>query len=78
MGNRNEAVSNIRRKLNEKDRTFAWLARTVQVPYKRVLAELKHESRPLTLELAIAAAVALGEDPAQVIGATAASHRRAA
>lgn len=69
MGNKNLAASNIRDSLKRKDRTYAWLAREAGLPYKRVLAELKHETRPVTLETTLAAAEALGENPVDIIGA---------
>lgn len=39
-----------------------WLARRTGLPYKRLLNQIKHESRPLELVSAIAAAKILGID----------------
>lgn len=61
MGNSELAVTNIRRKLIvERERNYAWLARETKLPYKRILAEVKHGKKPITLDVAVAAAGALG------------------
>lgn len=57
MGNSELAVTNLRRKLE--GRTYAWLARTTGIPYKRLLSEIKHGTKPLTLDVAVEAAGAL-------------------
>jgi hypothetical protein len=62
MGNGTTAVAKIRTALNTQDRSFAWLAREAQIPYKRVLSEVKHGIRPITLDTALAASTALGMD----------------
>lgn len=62
MGNSEPAVNNIIRLKNEQDRSYAWLARNAGVPYKRLLAEVKHGTRPLSLETSIGCARALGSD----------------
>lgn len=59
MGNSNKAVTNLRQMVKNKDRTFAWLARETGIPYKRVLAEVKNGTRPLSLDVAIATSHAL-------------------
>lgn len=62
MGNTVTAAGIIRRSLDDQDRTVAWLARRTGIPYKRVLNQVKHESRPLELTTATAASIALGID----------------
>lgn len=44
------AVTAIKTVMFERDLSYAWLARRANVPYKRVLAELKHGRSPITLE----------------------------
>ena len=68
MGNSKQAVSNLRTILNDKDRTYAWLSRETGIPYKRLLAELKNSTRPITLETAVASTEALGADLQEVLG----------
>lgn len=58
MANNNQAVKNIRRLITTNDRSYAWLARVTEIPYKRILAEVKNESRPISLETAVASASA--------------------
>lgn len=67
MGNSNGAIEKIGTALDEQERTYIWLARKSGVPYKRLLAELKHRRKPLTLEVAIAAGQALGIDLPQLV-----------
>lgn len=62
MGYSETAVTKINRLRNEQDRSYAWLARNAGVPYKRLLAEVKHGTRPLSLETSIGCAQALGAD----------------
>lgn len=62
MGNSEPAAVKIYRLTTEQDRTIAWLSRQSGVPYKRLLAEVLHQSRPLSLETALCAAKALGID----------------
>jgi DNA-binding phage protein len=60
MGISKAAIDRIESALGEQERDYAWLARRAGLPYKRVLAEVKHERRPLTLETALAVSEALG------------------
>jgi len=60
MGISQAARSRIEKALNEQERDYAWLARRAGLPYKRVLTELKHSRRPLSLETALAVGEALG------------------
>lgn len=46
--------------LTDQDHTYAWLARQTGIRYKRLLAELKHRRRPLSLETTVHAGEALG------------------
>ena len=62
MGHSEAAVNQIIRLKNEQDRSYAWLARNAGVPYKRLLAEVKHKTRPLSLETSLGCASALGAD----------------
>lgn len=68
MGNTNQAVSNLRTLIKSKDRTYTWLSRQTGIPYKRILAEVKHESRPLSLETAVELVAALEAELPQIIG----------
>ena len=52
-------AANIRRILDEQDRSFAWLARHAGIPYKLVLKEIKHETKPLSLNSTLQYAEAL-------------------
>lgn len=67
MGNRNEAVNNLRHIINNQDRSFAWLSRKTGIPYKRILAEVKNETRPLSLDTAIASTLALGVELPEIV-----------
>ncbi len=69
MGNGTKAVATIRTALNDKDRSFAWLARETRLPYKRILSEIKHENRPITLDTALAASEALGMELPDLLAA---------
>lgn len=60
MGNSEQAIDRICAALDEQERDFMWLSRKSGIPYKRVLAEIKHKRRPLTLETALAAGAAVG------------------
>lgn len=62
MGTSEQAVTTIRQLLGQQQRSYAWLARMAELPYKRVLAELKHSTRPLSLDTAVACAEVLGLD----------------
>lgn len=62
MGNSKQAVNNLRTIINTNDRTYAWLSRETSIPYKRILAEVKNGTRPISLETAVASSVALGVD----------------
>ena len=44
------------------DRSYLWLARTTRTNYKSLLRQVKHETSPLRLDVAIAVAEALGID----------------
>lgn len=68
MGNSNQAVNNIRTMITNKDRTYAWLSRAAGVPYKRILAEVKNGSRPLSLETAIDISRALEVELPDILG----------
>lgn len=72
MGNSNQAVSNIRTMITSKDRTYAWLSRQAGIPYKRLLAEVKNGTRPLSLETAMAASAALEVELPELVGRNAA------
>lgn len=62
MGTSNQAAAGIRKLLADNGRDYMWLARTTGLKYKPLLAEVKHEKRPLTLDTAEAAAEAFGID----------------
>lgn len=62
MATTTSAAGTIRRTLENNDRTIAWLARRTGLPYKRLLNQIKHETRPLELTTATAAAVTLNLD----------------
>lgn len=59
MGNSKRVINGIRTALDEQDRNYAWLSRAANTPYKRLLAEVKYETRPLGLDTAINATSAL-------------------
>lgn len=67
MGNSGAAVQTIHRLMEGQERSIAWLARKTKTPYKRLLAEVKNQTRPLTLETAIAVADALGADLIEIL-----------
>lgn len=69
MGNSETAVTKINRLIQEQDRSIAWLSRTTGIPYKRLLAEVYHRSRPMSLDTALASATALGADLPSLIAA---------
>lgn len=60
MGTSESAVGRLRGELERQERSYAWLSRGSGVPYKRLLSELKYQTRPLSLETAISAGRALG------------------
>lgn len=62
MGTSEAAITKICTALDKQERTFTWLSRKSGVPYKRLLAELKHKSRPLSLDTALSAGKAVGID----------------
>lgn len=62
MGNSKQAVNNLRTIISVNDRTYAWLSRETSIPYKRILAEVKNGTRPISLETAVASSAALGVD----------------
>lgn len=67
MGNSETAVSTITRLMEKQDRSFAWLSRTTGIPYKRVLAEVKNKTRPISLETALQSAEALSADLTELV-----------
>lgn len=69
MGNSETAVSTITRLMEKQDRSFAWLSRTTGIPYKRVLAEVKNKTRPISLETALQSAEALSADLTELVAA---------
>jgi hypothetical protein len=66
MGNGQAVAADILQRLNEADRSLAWLARQIDQPYKRVVAEVKH-GRRLSLEVAVGAAAALEVDLGELV-----------
>ncbi|GAA1323814.1 hypothetical protein GCM10020360_25880 [Nonlabens tegetincola] len=71
MGNSNQAVNNIRNMISTNGRTYAWLSRQTGVPYKRLLAEVKNGTRPISLETALAATEALDAGLPDLLGSNA-------
>ena len=69
MGNSELAVNNITRLIEQQERSIAWLSRVTGIPYKRLLAELKHKTKPMSLDTALAAADALGEELPALVAA---------
>ena len=69
MANSETAVNMINRLMEEQDRSVAWLSRTTGVPYKRLLVEVKHKTRPIALETSIRCAHALGSDLPSLLAA---------
>lgn len=69
MGNSELAVNNITRLIEQQERSVAWLSRVTGIPYKRLLAELKHKTKPMSLDTALAAAAALGEELPALVAA---------
>jgi len=69
MGNSETAVSNITRLMEQQERSIAWLSRSTGIPYKRLLAEVKNQTRPMSLDTALAAAAALGADLPALVAA---------
>lgn len=69
MGNSETAVSNITRLMEKQERSVAWLSRSTGIPYKRLLAEVKNQTRPMSLDTALAAAAALGADLPALVAA---------
>lgn len=69
MGNSETAVSNISRLMEQQERSIAWLSRSTGIPYKRLLAEVKNKTRPMSLDTAIAAATALGAQLPDLVAA---------
>lgn len=60
MGNSEAILKRLNQLREEQSRSWAWVARTSGVPYKRVLAEVKHCTVPIKLDTAIAVSAALG------------------
>lgn len=67
MGNSNMAVTNLHNMITDQDRTYKWLSRQTGIPYKRILAEVKNSTRPISLETAIASTQALGADLPEIV-----------
>lgn len=74
MGTTEAVLEEIRAELAEQGRNYSWLARAAGVPYKRLLAEIKHGSSKATLEVVCAASNALGIDIGAVLDAVAAER----
>lgn len=70
MGTSEAAIKTICTALDEQERTFTWLSRKSGVPYRRLLAELKHKSRPLSLETALSVGRAIGIDLPDLVEAS--------
>lgn len=68
MGIEDPAVTAIQSAIRDDQRSYAWLAREAGVPYKRILAEVKHGTRPLSFDVALAAFSALNLDIRAFIG----------
>lgn len=62
MANTEPAGGKIARLIEQQGRTYRWLSRTTEIPYKRLLAEVKHQTRPMSLDTALAVAKALDAD----------------
>lgn len=62
VGNSDPALEAIRTALAGEERSYTWLSRATGIRYKRLLSEIKHARRPLTLETAIAVANVLQID----------------
>lgn len=69
MGNSELAVNNITRLMEQQERSIAWLSRSTGIPYKRLLSEVKHQTKPMSLDTALAAAAALGADLPALVAA---------
>lgn len=59
MGNKPTVRELILIRLDERERTVRWLHRQTGIPYKALLAEVKHGTRPLQLDHVIAIAKVL-------------------
>ena len=60
METRIQPARSVAELLKENDRDCAWLSRTTGIPYKRVLAEVKHERAPMLAVNAVLYADTLG------------------
>jgi hypothetical protein len=60
MATRSDPALTVEALLSEKERKHAWLSRASGVPYKRVLAEVKHRRVPMLATNAALYADALG------------------
>ncbi|WP_350351921.1 helix-turn-helix transcriptional regulator [Microbacterium sp. A8/3-1] len=69
MGNNEPAGGKIARLMEQQGRTYVWLAVTTGIPYKRLLAEVKNQTRPMSLDTALATAEALGVDLPALVAA---------
>ena len=70
MGNSETAVTTITSLMRDNERSYAWLSRHTGIPYKRILAEVKHKTRPMTLDVALRAATVLGADLSALVSMT--------
>jgi hypothetical protein len=73
VGNEIAAITAIRAELKSQSRSYSWLAREACIPYKRLLSEVKHAERRLSLETAVGAANVLNMDLATVLNDAAAA-----
>lgn len=71
MGNSATAVTTITSLMEEQERSVAWLSRATGIPYKRLLAEVKNQTRPMSLDTALLSAAALGSDLPAIVGVAA-------
>jgi hypothetical protein len=62
-----KAPATIRQTLDQLERDYAWLSRRTGINYKTLLAQVKHEKSPLSLENAILIAKALGTTVPKIV-----------
>lgn len=67
MGNSEAAIKAIQDALSVQQRSYLWLSREAGLPYKRLLAEVKHSTRRLSLETTCGAANVLRIDLVSVL-----------
>lgn len=68
MGNKDAAVATLRQHIQQQGRSYIWVARATNLPYKRILSEVKHERSRLSLETAVAIGEVLGVELPELIG----------